>query len=124
MGTYRSPDIGANPDQGSSRRDEGALAAGGAPGSPRRVAGVAGVAVDWVPAPEALQRLREVGGAEGDGSEGLHRGHDGTVLLGNFVEPAGESEGLSITFKTILLLHEIWFMWDRLCGTISKFWGI
>ena len=102
MEPYRSPDIGADPDQGASRRDEGALAAGGAPGSPRRVAGVAGVAVDWVPAAEALQRLREVGGAERDGSEGLHRGHDGAVLLGDFVKPAGESEGLGVTFNTMI----------------------
>ena len=66
---------------------------------PCRVAGVAAVAVDWVPAAETLQSLREVGGAEWDGPEGLHRGHDGTVVLGHLIEPAGESEGLGVTFN-------------------------
>ena len=21
-------------------------------------------------------------------------------------------------------VHAVWFMWDRLCGTISKFWAV
>ena len=26
--------------------------------------------------------------------------------------------------KELNAIHAVWFMWDRLCGTISKFWDI
>ena len=39
-----------------------------------------------------------------------HTGDEVGVII-SFVSPKGQ-------------IHPVWYMWDRLCGTISKFWAV